>query len=109
MAKSKAYYEKYKAAKQAMKKTFEREHSDTSPQETEKKKQTKAPTTIKPDQISSREEYVLYQVVNGVEHYYGDRSGAKLRDLISHDDMVWKSKEKMYESRKGKQYRIRRK
>ena len=110
MAKSKAYMTEYRRSITAQKQTFTNEHGNKSTDNTtEKKRQSSTPATIKPDQISSRSEYVLYQVINGKEHYYGDRTGAKLRDLISHDDMVWKSKEKMYESRKGKKYRIRKK
>lgn len=64
---------------------------------------------IKPDLLSSREEYVLYQISDDRhEERYGVRTGAYLRDKISHDDLVYSSKNKTYTSRRGKTYVIRR-
>lgn len=64
-------------------------------------------SNVRPDNIESKAKYTLYQVVNGKEHEYGDRDGAYIRDQIAYEKLVYNSKEKVYVSKKGIKYRIR--
>ena len=64
-------------------------------------------SNVRPDNIESKAKYTLYQIVNGREHEYGDRDGATLREQIAYEKLVYNSKEKVYVSKKGIKYRIR--
>ena len=66
----------------------------------------------KASDISSREKYTLYRVGgtnNEKEVEYKDKSGSELRDDIAHEKLEYDRKEKVWVSRKGYKYAIRKK
>ena len=80
--------------------------------------QTTAPTSrssassvnnLRPSSIASRETYVLYQITKSGEAKFGERSGADLRNSIAYNKLTYDSKRKVYVSKQGKLYRIRKK
>ena len=110
-AKSSSQQTEYRKKKAILKRAYEAQHEGLKNREPTSKngfeKTGAREPGVRQDQINRNEEYVLYQIVNGKEHEYGTRSGAKLRDLIAHEDLVYKNK--VYQSRKGIKYIIRRK
>lgn len=66
----------------------------------------------KASEISSRETYTLYRVGganNEKEVEYKDKTGSELRDDIAHEKLEYNRKEKVWVSKKGYKYAIRKK